>query len=258
MNKKESWIIDNKYFNCESMTLCLQRKANIRKLICNKKTKELHLDKIKRPILVWLFCGLPSLRLLLFTSFWESRLSWQAKTFVEAFLKLKSVSKYFKKKKTKTKKKKKTFLYSLSLASNYKERFFAFQTMPWWTSLNNNGRWSQVILKRRKDLHTIALFRWVLGWAGLLITFLCNSLPRTMFRNYCYILMKTGRINCYWLINRRSLRKQNTRQLKISGKRFSKRVFAIFIILQFPFCNNARTKRFPFCLYSVFWVLTLV
>ena len=106
MNKKESWIIDNKYFNCESMTLCLQRKANIRKLICNKKTKELHLDKIKRPILAWLFCGLPSLRLLLFTSFWESCLSWQTKTFVEAFLKLKSVSKYFKKK-TKTKKKKK-------------------------------------------------------------------------------------------------------------------------------------------------------
>ena len=32
------------------MTLCLQRKANIRKLIRNKKTKELHLDKIKRPI----------------------------------------------------------------------------------------------------------------------------------------------------------------------------------------------------------------
>ena len=51
-----------------------------------------------------------------------------------------------------------------------------------------HGRWSQVILKRRKDLHTIALFRWVLGWAGLLITFLSYSLPRTMFRNYCYIL----------------------------------------------------------------------
>ena len=124
--------------------------------------------------------------------------------------------------------------------------------------ITKHGTWSQVILKRRKDLHTTALFRWVLGWAGLLITFLCNSLPRTMFRNYCYILMKTEWINCYWLINRRSLRKQNTRQLKISGKLFSKRVLAIFIILQFPFCNNARTKRFPFCLYSVFWVLTLV
>ena len=47
MNKKESWIIDKKYFNCESMTLCLQRKANIRKLICNKKTKELPYTKIK-------------------------------------------------------------------------------------------------------------------------------------------------------------------------------------------------------------------
>ena len=58
-----------------------------------------------------------------------------------------------------------------------------------------HGRWSQVILKRRKDLHTIALFRWVLGWAGLLITFLSYSLPRKMFRNYCYILMKTERIN---------------------------------------------------------------
>ena len=124
--------------------------------------------------------------------------------------------------------------------------------------ITKHGRWSQVILKRRNDLHTIALFRWVLGWAGLLITFLSNSLPRTMFRNYCYILMKTGRINCYWLINRRSLRKQNTKQLKISGKLFSKRVLAIFIILQFPFSNNARTKRFPFCLNSVFWVLTLV
>ena len=93
MNKKESWIIDKKYFNCESMTLCLQKKANIRKLICNKKTKELHLDKIKRLILVWLFYGWPSLRLLLLTSFWESCLSWQTKTFVEAFLKLESVSK---------------------------------------------------------------------------------------------------------------------------------------------------------------------
>ena len=79
------------------MTLCLPRKANIRKLICNKKTKELnrsnrsdegltletsafyplrwliyvfnsvvitklpakelHLDMIKRPILGWLFYG---------------------------------------------------------------------------------------------------------------------------------------------------------------------------------------------------------
>ena len=67
--------------------------------------------------------------------------------------------------------------------------------------------------------------------------------------------MKTKRINCYWLTSRRSLRKQNTRQLKISGKRFSKRVLTIFIILQFPFCNNLRIKRFPSCLYSVFWVL---
>ena len=25
MNKKESWIIDYKYFNCESMTLCLPK-----------------------------------------------------------------------------------------------------------------------------------------------------------------------------------------------------------------------------------------
>ena len=64
MNKKESWIIDKKYFNCESMTLCLQKKANIRKLTCNKKTKELHLGKIKRPISVWLFYGWPSLPLL--------------------------------------------------------------------------------------------------------------------------------------------------------------------------------------------------
>ena len=47
MNKKESWIIDNKYLNCQSMTLCLQRKANVRKLIRNKITKELHLRKIK-------------------------------------------------------------------------------------------------------------------------------------------------------------------------------------------------------------------
>ena len=41
------------------------------------------------------------------------------------------------------------------------------------------------------------------------------SLPRTIFRNYCYILMKTERINCYWLISRRSLRKQNIALLKI-------------------------------------------
>ena len=48
MNKKESWIIDNKYFNCESMTpTYLKRKANITKLIRNKITKELHLGKIK-------------------------------------------------------------------------------------------------------------------------------------------------------------------------------------------------------------------
>ena len=80
MNKKESWIIDNKYFNCESMTLCLQRKANIRKLTYNKKTKELHLRKIKRPFLVWLFYGWSSLPLLLSTSFGESCLSWQTKT----------------------------------------------------------------------------------------------------------------------------------------------------------------------------------
>ena len=115
MNKKESWIIDNKYFNCESMTLCLQRKANIRKLICNKKTKELHLDKIKRLILVWLFYGRPSLRLLLLTSFWESCLSWQTKTFVEAFLKLKSVSKCFKKKNPKQKNERKKHSYTLYL-----------------------------------------------------------------------------------------------------------------------------------------------
>ena len=102
MNKKESWIIDNKYFNCESMTLCLQRKANIRKLTYNKKTKELHLRKIKRPFLAWLFYGWSSLPLLLSTSFWESCLSWQTKTFVEVFLKLESVSKYFKKKKKTT------------------------------------------------------------------------------------------------------------------------------------------------------------
>ena len=55
------------------------------------------------------------------------------------------------------------------------------------------------------------------------------SLPRTIFRNYCYILMKTETINCYWLISRHSLRKQNTALLKISGKRFSKRVLTIFI-----------------------------
>ena len=102
MNKKESWIIDYKYFNCESMTLCLQRKANIRKLTYNKKTKELHLRKIKRPFLVWLFYGWSSLPLLLSTSFGESCLSWQTKTFVEVFLKLESVSKYFKKKKKTT------------------------------------------------------------------------------------------------------------------------------------------------------------
>ena len=119
-----------------------------------------------------------------------------------------------------------------------------------------HGRWSQVILKRRKDLHTIALFRWVLGWAGLLITFLSYSLPRTMFRNYCCRVMKSDRINCYGHTSRCLLRKQNTRQLKISGKRFSKRVLTIFIILQFPFCNNLRTKRFLSCLYSVFWVLS--
>ena len=115
------------------MTLCLQRKANIRKLICNKKTKELHLDKIKRLILAWLFYGEPSLPLLLLTSFWESRLSWRTKTFVEAFLKLKSVSKYFEKKKTKTNR----FLHSLCIASSYyKELFFAFQTMLWWVMLS--------------------------------------------------------------------------------------------------------------------------
>ena len=124
MNKKESWIIDYKYFNCESMTLCWQRKANIRKLICNKKTKELHLDKIKRLILVWLFYGWPSLRLLLLTSFWESCLSWQTKTFVEAFMKLESVSKYLNKRQ----KKKKRLLYTLSIASSYeKERFLPFR-----------------------------------------------------------------------------------------------------------------------------------
>ena len=124
MNKKESWIIDYKYFNCESMTLCLQRKTNIRKPICNKKTKELHLDKIKRLILVWLFYGRPSLRLLLLTSFWESCLSWQTKTFVEAFLKLESVSKYLNKRQ----KKKKRLLYSLCIASSYeKERFLPFR-----------------------------------------------------------------------------------------------------------------------------------
>ena len=126
MNKKESWIVDNKYFNCHSMTLCLQRRANIRKLICNKKTRELHLDKIKRPILAWLFYGWPSLPLLLLTSFWESRLSWQTKTFVEAFLKLKSVSKYFEKKKTKTNR----FLYSLCIASIVTRKNFFLPFRP--------------------------------------------------------------------------------------------------------------------------------
>ena len=69
-----------------------------------------------------------------------------------------------------------------------------------------------------------------------------------MFRNFCCIVMKTEIINCYWVTSRRSLRKQNTRQLKISGKRFSKRVLTIFIFfLQFNlFCNNLRTKRFLF------------
>ena len=125
MNKKESWIIHYKYFNCESMTLCLQRKTNIRKPICNKKTKELHLDKIKRLILVWLFYGRPSLRLLLLTSFWESCLSWQTKTFVEAFMRLESVSKYLNKRQ---KKRKKPLLYTLSIASSYeKERFLPFR-----------------------------------------------------------------------------------------------------------------------------------
>ena len=114
----------------------LTEEGKIRKLICNKITKELHLGKIKRPILVWLFCGLLSLRLLLFTSFWESCLSCQKKTFVEAFLKLKSVRKYLKKNQNK-KNEKKPFLYSLSLArSYYKERFFAFQTMLWWVMLS--------------------------------------------------------------------------------------------------------------------------
>ena len=46
--------------------------------------------------------------------------------------------------------------------------------------------------------------------------------------------------------------------LKVSGKRFSKRVLTISITVQFPFCNNLRTKRFHFCLYRVFWVLTRV
>ena len=46
--------------------------------------------------------------------------------------------------------------------------------------------------------------------------------------------------------------------LKVSGKRFFKRVLTISITVQFPFCNNLRTKRFHFCLYSVFWVLTRV
>ena len=107
-----------------------------------------------------------------------------------------------------------------------------------------HGRWSQVILKRRKDLHTIALFRWVLGWAGLLITFLSYSPPRTMFRYYCCIIIKTERINRYWLISRRSLCKQNTRHLKVSYKRFSERVLTIFIFSNSCFATHCEPKGF--------------
>ena len=51
---------------------------------------------------------------------------------------------------------------------------------------------------------------------------------------FCCIVMKTEIINCYWVTSRRSLRKRYTRQLKISGKRFSKRVLTIIIF----FCNS--------------------
>ena len=62
MNKKESWIIDKKYFNCESMTL--RGRQISESWYATRKTKELHLGKIKRPISVWLFYGWPSLPLL--------------------------------------------------------------------------------------------------------------------------------------------------------------------------------------------------
>ena len=64
-----------------------------------------------------------------------------------------------------------------------------------------------------------------------------------MFRNYCYVLMETERINCYWLMSRRSLRKRNTKQLKILGKRFFKRLSYLHHF-SIPVNNNLRTKRF--------------
>ena len=183
------------------MALCLQRKASIRKLICNKKTKELHLDKIKRLILVWLFYGRPSLRLLLLTSFWESCLSWQTKTFVEAFMKLESVSKYLNKRQKK--KKNHCFTLFLQLVVTRKYVFYlSDHALVGHVIQNNvvvdefecqlkcmgnnscksinvhpgdsNGKRSCELnnktrqmkpghFKKKKDLHTIALFRWVLG-----------------------------------------------------------------------------------------------
>ena len=115
----------------------LTEEGKIRKLICNKITKELHLGKIKRPNLLWLFRGLLSLRLLLFTSFWESCLCWQKKGFCGSVFETQVGEKILIKKNQNKKNEKKPFLYSLSLArSYYKERFFAFQTMPWWVMLS--------------------------------------------------------------------------------------------------------------------------
>ena len=73
-----------------------------------------------------------------------------------------------------------------------------------------------------------------------------------MFRNYCYVLMETERINCYWLMSRRSLRKRNTKQLKILGKRFFKRLSYLhhFTI---PVLQQPANQKVFFCLYSVFW-----
>ena len=65
-----------------------------------------------------------------------------------------------------------------------------------------------------------------------------------MFQYYCCILIKTERINRYWLISRRSLCKQNTRHLKVSCKRFSERVLTIFIFYQFLFATHCEPKGF--------------
>ena len=127
-------------------------------------------------------------------------LSWRTKTFVEAFLKLKSVSKYFEKKKTKTNR----FVYSLFIAVVTRKNVFCLSDHALvghviqtnvvvdefecqlkcmgnnsCKSINvhpgeGNGKRSCELnnktrqmkpghFKKKKDLHTIALFRWVLG-----------------------------------------------------------------------------------------------